>query len=56
LTAQEAVAERKHWAAIEKQAKEQLKGISGRVGSVQIIATWVNSGAGYYKTDFREIS
>lgn len=55
LTAFEARQQRKHWEKVEKQAVEELRGVSGRVGDVQVVSTWVNSGSGYYKTDLAPV-
>lgn len=51
----EARSMRKVYEKVEKQAGEVLKGVSGRAGNVSAISTWVNSGNGYWKTEYRTI-
>jgi hypothetical protein len=51
----EAVAQRKKWEKVEKQGKEQLAGISGQAGKVQVVSTWVNTGKGYWRTETKEL-
>ena len=56
LVAKEAREQRLHWAKVEKQAQEPLKGVSGRVGDVQIVSTTVNGQHGpYQKLDYRDL-
>ena len=56
LLAREARKQRLHWEKVEKQAQEPLKGVSGRVGDVQIVSTTVNGKNGsYQKIDYRDL-
>jgi hypothetical protein len=56
LVGYDAVEQRKHYVGLEKQTKERLKGLSGRVGDVQIVTTTVNGKVPYEKISFRDLA
>lgn len=56
LVGADAVAQRKHYVELEKQTKARLKGLSGRVGNVQIVTTVVNGKTQSERVDFRDIA
>jgi hypothetical protein len=49
--------ERKNWEKIEDAVIKDLKGLTGRVGDIQVITTSVNGAQrSYQRVEFREIS
>jgi hypothetical protein len=53
----QARSERKNWEKIEDAVIKDLKGLTGRVGDIQVITTSVNGAQrSYQRVEFREIS
>ncbi len=47
--------QRKHFADIEKEAKDQIRGISGTVGDVRVVSTNVNGSKPHVKVEFFDV-
>ena len=50
-----ATKQRKHFADVEKEAKNQIRGVSGTVGSVRVVSTNVNGSKPHTKVEFFDI-
>ena len=52
-TTAEATAQRKHWEKIEKEAKVELRGVSGQVDDLTLVSTHVNGARPHERVDIR---
>lgn len=50
-----ATRQRKHFADVEKEAKDQIRGVSGTVGKVRVVSTNVNGSKPHTKVEFFDV-